>query len=91
MDAIDRHRTKQGRIHGYPSHVRVGRGSILVTRTFGLGHCSEAKDIKEMGTNGWKDRRTDGQTNIARWSRVARDKKLSNCDDEIDVIFKLTT
>ena len=54
---------KQGRIHGYPSHVCVGRGSIWVTGAFGQEQWSQRPQKhkkSKMGTN----RPTDGQSRV---------------------------
>ena len=54
---------RQGRIHGYPSHVRVGRGYIW-------GHMiiceeTEVKDRKNKQKSKvwWTDRQMDGSMN----------------------------
>ena len=52
---------KQGRIHGYPNHVWLGRGSD------GEGHWSIWAEVMspKRSTKGRTDRRTDGWT--AKW------------------------
>ena len=56
---------KQGRIHGYPSRVRVGRGID------GEGHCgiwagavSSKRRKRKMGTDRQTDGWSDGQSGV---------------------------
>ena len=65
IDGTEMEKTKQGRIHGYPSRVRVGRGGIELPEH--LGRSSEAKDrknIKKVKLDRPTDRQTDGQSGV---------------------------
>ena len=71
---------KQGRIHGYPSCVRVGRGCIwgyLITWAGAVRPKTAKTQSKVWWTDGGTNRRTDGWTDRQSGvkSRVARDWK----------------
>ena len=64
---------KQGRIHGYPSRVQVGRGHLRSLDH--LGRSSEAKDCKnqrKVKCYGPTDGRTNGPTKRGVESRSTR-------------------
>ena len=67
---------QQGRIHGYQSHVRVGRSGDVVGR-YNAKNNSEKASLCGPPTNAWMDYRgTDGQSGLK--SRVQANEKHSH-------------